>query len=95
MSLAYSDWAKEIEKKDKFYSENFLLNLLKHLAAGLSLMQHKNIVHRDIKPQNILILNDSNSNKVYKLADFGEAKELMKDERPTNKQQLRGTELYM
>jgi serine/threonine protein kinase len=51
-----------------------------------------NISHRDIKPQNVLVFYKSNE---YKLADFGEAKELMKNTCYTNKQTLRGTELYM
>ena len=38
---------------------------------------------------------NNNGNKIYKLADFGEAKELLKEDEPTNKQTLRGTELYM
>ena len=55
-------------------------------------MQRKNISHRDIKPQNILVFHDENS---YKIADFGEAKVCLGMNRNTNKQTLRGTELYM
>ena len=88
MSLAVSDWGKEIEKKDKFYSENFLLNLLKHLAAGLSLMQHKNIVHRDIKPQNILIME----NKNYLICDFDES---IFVKRAYGSYDVRGTEMFI
>ena len=98
MELASTDWEKEIlerKKTKKHYTEYELMSILFCLVKSLSILQQQNISHRDIKPQNILILKDSNSNKVYKLADFGEAKELMKDERPTNKQTLRGTELYM
>jgi serine/threonine protein kinase len=51
-----------------------------------------NISHRDIKPQNILVFNEKHG---YKLADFGEAKELLSNGIVTNKQTLRGTELYM
>ena len=62
-------------------------------------LQKNNVSHRDIKPQNILIFEGGeypNTDTVlYKLADFGEAKELIKDLEATNKQTLRGTELYM
>ena len=83
------------KKIRKHYSEYELMSILFCIVKSLSFLQQQNISHRDIKPQNILILNDSNSNKVYKLADFGEAKELLKGNRPTNIQTLRGTELYM
>jgi len=46
-----------------------------------------NISYRDIKPQNILILPGN----IYKLENFGEAKELKNNKCNTNKQTLRGT----
>ena len=98
MELAYTDWEKEIKERKKakqYYTEYELMSILFCLVKTLSILQQQNISHRDIKPQNILILKDSNSQKIYKLADFGEAKELLKGERPTNKQTLRGTELFM
>ena len=98
MELAYTDWEKEILERKRtknYYSEYELMSILICLVKSLSILQNQNISHRDIKPQNILIIKDKNSQKVYKLADFGEAKELLKDERPTNKQTLRGTEMYM
>ena len=98
MELASSDWEKEIlerKKTNSYYSEYDLMTILYSLVKSLSLLQQKNISHRDIKPQNILILVDKKTGKKqYKLADFGEAKELMGDH-PTDKQTLRGTELYM
>jgi len=98
MELASTDWEKEILERKKtknHYSEYELMSILSCLVKSLSILQKQNISHRDIKPQNILIINDSNSKKVYKLADFGEAKELLKGERPTNNQTIRGTEIYM
>ena len=68
------------------------MNILSILIKSLSILQKQKISHRDIKPQNILVFNKTNE---YKLADFGEAKELYKDVKPTNRQTLRGTELYM
>ena len=94
MELAVADWEKEIlyrQKKKKYYTEKELMKLLSSLINTFAELQKKNISHRDIKPQNILLFKDSK----YKLADFGEAKELYKDIAPTNKQTLRGTELYM
>ena len=98
MELATSDWEKEILERKKlkqYYSEYELMSILFSLVKSLSILQQKNISHRDIKPQNILIFKDKKTGtKKYKLADFGEAKELM-GENSTDKQTLRGTELYM
>jgi serine/threonine protein kinase len=98
MELASTDWEKEILSRKatrKYYSEKELIKILSSLVKSLSILQKQNISHRDIKPQNVLVFYDKYLNKIYKLADFGEAKELLKDEKPTNKQTLRGTELYM
>jgi len=60
----------------------------KELILACAQMQKNNIAHRDIKPQNILILNG-----LYKLCDFGEAKLFNKGE--VIVQRIRGSELYM
>ena len=94
MELAITDWENEILKRQKarkYYTEKELMTILSSLINTFAELQKQNISHRDIKPQNILIFKDNK----YKLADFGEAKELYKDIAPTNKQTLRGTELYM
>ena len=94
MELAKTDWEKEIlnyQKKKLYYSEENLLKILSSLVKTFAQLQRNNVSHRDIKPQNILIFE----NDLYKLADFGEAKELYQDLEATNKQTLRGTELYM
>jgi serine/threonine protein kinase len=95
MDLAQTDWEKEVllrKKKQLFYTEIELINILKDLIKTFAQLQRMNISHRDIKPQNILVFNEKHG---YKLADFGEAKELLSNGIVTNKQTLRGTELYM
>ena len=94
MELGKTDWEKEIrhnfEKKIE-YSEKELINIVKQLTSALSFMQTKNIVHRDIKPQNIIIFK----NNIYKLADFGESKQIHNISYSLINGTLRGTELYM
>ena len=95
MELADIDWEKEIlnrSKIKKYYTENELMKIISSLVTTFAQLQRENISHRDIKPQNIWIFNDT---ETYKLADFGEAKELISDKKATEKQTLRGTELYM
>ena len=94
MELSNTDWEKEILNRQKtfnFYTENQLLSIMSSLIKTFAFLQKKNISHRDIKPQNILVFNDNK----YKLADFGEAKELIDNSKVTEKRTLRGTELYM
>ena len=95
MDLADCDWEKEVEerkKKNKYYSEKQLFKILFNLIKTFSQLQRINISHRDIKPQNVLFFKENNS---YKLADFGEAKELQNNGLVTSRQTLRGTELFM
>ena len=94
MDLAVRDWEKEIiqrKAKKNYYSEEELLIILKELVHTFAELQRHKISHRDIKPQNILLFPD----KSFRIADFGEAKELMTNNRATVKQTIRGTELYM
>ena len=94
MELGKTDWEKEIrfyKEKNLKYNENELINIIKQLTSALSYLQKNNIVHRDIKPQNILIFKD----KKYKLADFGESKQLNNITTSLINGSLRGTELYM
>ena len=94
MDLANRDWEKEIllrSQKKLYYSEEELLKILYELTRTFAELQRHNISHRDIKPQNILIFKDNK----FKISDFGEAKELMTNNRATVRQTIRGTELYM
>ena len=91
MELANIDWESEIKKRSetkKYYTEGELMEILNQLISSFALLQKNNVTHRDIKPQNILIVNNR-----YKICDFGEAKII-----PTDgeiQQNIRGTELYM
>ena len=71
-----------------FYNEEDLINILCQLILVLAEMQKNNIAHRDIKPQNILIIKGR-----FKIADFGEAK-IFKNNGEII-QTINGTELYM
>ena len=94
MDLAVRDWEKEIERrsiKKTFYTEQELIRILQGLTQTFAELQRHNISHRDIKPQNILLLEDGS----FRIADFGEAKRVIQTSKKPVRQTIRGTELYM
>ncbi|KAF2158472.1 hypothetical protein M409DRAFT_38227 [Zasmidium cellare ATCC 36951] len=48
--------------------------LLLHLASGLSFMHSKGFTHRDLKPDNVLVVQHGQRLLTAKIADFGTAK---------------------
>ena len=100
MDLAECDWEQEVEKRkssQKYYTEIELISILKQLVSALAFLQRKNIAHRDIKLENILLFSKNpskfNSEKIYKICDFGEAKQRIKYN--TKHNTVRGTDYYM
>ena len=62
---------KEIIKNEGTLDEYTALDITKQIAMALGAAHRKGIIHRDIKPHNILISNDG---RIVKVADFGIAK---------------------
>ena len=91
MELAEIEWEKEINKRKvskNYYTEGEIYKIMRQLIKAFSELQKNYITHRDIKPQNILIVNS-----IYKIGDFGEAK--ITEGNSIIKQSIKGTELYM
>ena len=91
MERGLKDWSIDIRKRiinKKPYKEQEIINILKQIVSGLVYLQKRNISHRDIKPQNILLFNGN----IYKIADLGEAKNINNND---GHMTLRGSELYM
>ena len=91
MELGEKDWEQEVNSRrdnDLYYTESQLFNIASQLIKTLALLQKTHITHRDIKPQNILIVKGN-----YKLCDFGEIRIMEREGIVV--QRIRGSELYM
>ena len=91
MELCERDFEQEIKLRSinmRFYTEQEMYNIILQVISTLSFLQKNHITHRDIKPQNILILNG-----IYKLGDFGDIRIMQRDGIVV--QRIRGSELYM
>ncbi|KAL0238803.1 hypothetical protein PCE1_004494 [Barthelona sp. PCE] len=69
--------------------ENLCAHILQQMLVAIEEMHNRGIVHRDIKPQNVLISDDG----MVKLADFGIVAQLSQDHTHANTQI--GTPQYM
>uniref|UniRef100_A0A8C7KE42 TANK-binding kinase 1 n=1 Tax=Oncorhynchus kisutch TaxID=8019 RepID=A0A8C7KE42_ONCKI len=72
--------------------EDEFLIVLQDVVAGMNHLREYGIVHRDIKPGNIMRVIGEDGRSVYKLTDFGAARELDDDEQFVS---LYGTEEYL
>uniref|UniRef100_A0A8C5JS49 Protein kinase domain-containing protein n=1 Tax=Junco hyemalis TaxID=40217 RepID=A0A8C5JS49_JUNHY len=61
-------------------------------VAGMNHLRENGVVHRDIKPGNIMRLVGDDGQSIYKLTDFGAARELEDDEKFVS---VYGTEEYL
>jgi fused-like protein len=78
----------EILEEDKKLPEGEIKFIARQLVAGLFYLHSNNIIHRDIKPQNILI----SANGIIKICDFGFARAIESKAMITS---IKGTPLYM
>ncbi len=70
MELVKGKTLKQIIKKDGIISWKWALNIAMQIASALEEAHKNGIVHRDIKPHNIIITEDG----IAKVTDFGIAK---------------------
>lgn len=75
--------------KNKNVSETEIWQLVKQFCRGYQVLFDNNLIHRDIKPDNILMHNGQ-----IKIADFGFARKI-EDARVTQNLSSKGTPIYM
>lgn len=68
--LKAGDLLEELTAKKKFEEREVAL-MLSNLTSAIAYLHSEQIVHRDVKLENILIHRANDSSQVLKLADFG------------------------
>ena len=63
------NYISELRKKEQYIPINTIQKIAKQILLALKYCHKKNIVHRDFKPDNILISEDN-----IKICDFGSSK---------------------
>lgn len=67
-------------KSKKVLDEYSCSGIIRSVAAALSYLHSLNIVHRDVKPENLLVYFTENDGLKVKLTDFGLATKLARNE---------------
>ena len=65
-----ADLIQKSQKKNALFKRNEIVHFLESTIPLLASMERRQLLHRDIKPDNILIVN-VRGRREYKLADFG------------------------
>lgn len=60
--------------KQPVLKESEAQGLLQQLTSALKILWENNLIHRDLKPQNLLLQQDASGQLVLKIADFGFAR---------------------
>ena len=63
-----------IQKKSLRSDVLLQYHILLQIALGMRFIHAENILHRDLKPDNVLVFQDKTSSFILKIADFGEAR---------------------
>ena len=67
-----------IQKKSLRSDVVLQYHILLQIALAMRFIHNENILHRDLKPDNVLVFEDKTSSFILKISDFGEARVRLK-----------------
>jgi serine/threonine protein kinase len=79
MELIKGETVIERIQKQTRLSPDDSVRIIREAALGLSSAHKKGIIHRDISPDNLILVHDATGHEVTKVVDFGIAKPLHED----------------
>jgi serine/threonine-protein kinase len=82
-------------KREKRLDPLRMITILKQVCTGLEYAHKKGLVHRDLKPNNVMLLPYANGRDLVKVVDFGIVKPIGADQELTATGQIFGTPFYM
>lgn len=86
---------REILDEEGVLPINVAINYTIQIAQSLCEAHHKGVVHRDLKPDNIMVVELPGAGPFIKVVDFGIAKIINTDKRVTEVGKIVGTPNYM
>lgn len=95
--LEYADGQNlaEMIKKREFFSVERMIDLSSQICSALQHAHSQKVLHRDIKPHNIVVVVNDLGEEQIKLLDFGMAKVLEAGTSVTDTGEIFGSPLYM
>lgn len=100
MDYLEGDSLREILRREEKLNSEIALEIIMQACEGMSAAHENNILHRDLKPVNIMVVtNDGGATRIVKVLDFGLARfkvsELAKSQHLTQTGALLGSIHYM
>lgn len=90
--MTYADRGSLAELLGQPLAAERVVELVEHAAAGLDVLHEQGVIHRDVKPQNLLLRSQADAEDRLLVADLGVAKAMANASGLT---QLVGTPAYM
>jgi serine/threonine-protein kinase len=84
----------ELLKKNGPLALDRVIEIGMQICQALTCMHENNVIHRDLKPDNIMMVPDGEGGEMAKVVDFGVAKILESDARMTRYQVRIGSPIY-